>query len=258
MATDQENPEQPEQPQQDTPRAAPAYLELLKLETGPPMEDFMEAKERNDWLLPFLDVILLLLAVLLMMYMTQDFTRSKNRPLRNEQHASRSVDAPVPEKVPVAQDQRQSLIKALEDLVKDFERDNELKLKVGDQEINLSINESVLFDTGDATLKPEGIELIRRILPALNKDSYRIVVEGYADDRPISNLRYPSNWELSAARAASVARFMIQEGIDADRLQITGYGETRPIAQNDTEEGRRLNRRVNLVLRVAAQNSAPQ
>ncbi|MEC8899061.1 MAG: OmpA family protein, partial [Pseudomonadota bacterium] len=75
-----------------------------------------------------------------------------------------------------------------------------------------------------------------------------VKVEGFTDNQPIRTSRFPSNWELSTARAAAVARMLMMEGIEPERLAAVGYGQYQPVARNDTEEGRRRNRRVVLLI----------
>jgi chemotaxis protein MotB len=81
-------------------------------------------------------------------------------------------------------------------------------------------------------------------------------VEGYTDDRPINTYQFPSNWELSAARAASVVHLFVGDGIPPERLAMIGYGEFRPIADNATQEGRNANRRVLLIILASHDKSA--
>jgi chemotaxis protein MotB len=79
---------------------------------------------------------------------------------------------------------------------------------------------------------------------------YQLSVEGHTDNVPIQTARYPSNWELSSARAARVTRKLIEQGVAADRIRAIGYGDTRPRSENDSAEGRAKNRRVTFVLQV--------
>lgn len=116
-------------------------------------------------------------------------------------------------------------------------------------EIELKINDNVLFPSARADLSDQGISLLSHILPTLQEEKYQINVEGHTDNVQISTDRFPSNWELSAARALSVVHYFESQGVPPETMQATAYGETRPMADNSTEEGRRKNRRVQLVLR---------
>ncbi len=109
--------------------------------------------------------------------------------------------------------------------------------------------DQILFDTGSTQIKPEGREvlaLVAKQLRALAGHSVR--VEGHTDSVPISTERFASNWELSAARAAGVARFLAEQGLDPKSLSAAGLGEFRPIASNGSSKGRSRNRRIEIVL----------
>ena len=111
------------------------------------------------------------------------------------------------------------------------------------------LTDKLLFDSGQATLKPAGLPLLDEIAALLNKvdQTHPIVVEGYTDNVPIASSQFPSNWELSTARATTVVRYMIGRGVNAERLGAAGYADLHPIASNATAGGRALNRRVEIV-----------
>jgi chemotaxis protein MotB len=114
--------------------------------------------------------------------------------------------------------------------------------------INVEINASVLFATGDAKLTSESGQALRAVAVVLKNDKHALQVEGYTDNVPISTPQFASNWELSGVRASSVARLLIESGIDEKRLVIVGHGANDPIGANDTPEGRSRNRRVELMI----------
>ena len=89
---------------------------------------------------------------------------------------------------------------------------------------------------------------MRKVAGVLAAAPNAVRVEGYTDDQPIASAQFPSNWELSAARAASVLHVMMEAGVAPSRLSMTGYGQYQPVAANDTPEGRNANRRVMLVI----------
>ncbi len=111
------------------------------------------------------------------------------------------------------------------------------------------LTDSLLFSSGSATLESHGTPLLTEIAALLNVDHvHPIAVEGNTDNVPITGGAFPSNWELSTARASSVVRFLIGRGVDPQRLSAVGYAEQHPIATNSTAAGRALNRRVEIVL----------
>ncbi|MDX1693543.1 MAG: OmpA family protein, partial [Ketobacteraceae bacterium] len=114
--------------------------------------------------------------------------------------------------------------------------------------IEVDIQSSVLFPSGRATLSGEARELMQKIAGVLESYENPVQVEGFTDNQPIETLQFPSNWELSAARAAAVVRLFEEQQIDPKRLSAVGYGEHHPVAENDTEAGRAENRRVALII----------
>jgi len=117
--------------------------------------------------------------------------------------------------------------------------------------VKLAINERILFLPADATLSRSGEEVLKELSLMLKAKPWRIMVEGHTDNQAISTPRYLSNWELSSARASSVTRYLITQGVSPLRLSAIGYADTRPISSNSSEQGRAKNRRVALLLRPA-------
>jgi len=118
--------------------------------------------------------------------------------------------------------------------------------------LQIILPNDVLFAAGSANLKPEGQTLLGELVDELQGVPYQIVIIGHTDNVPIGPSlakRYPSNWELAGARAASVVRMMAADGIPPEQLLAISMGETRPIAANDTPEGRARNRRIEVRIR---------
>ena len=114
--------------------------------------------------------------------------------------------------------------------------------------VEVEINTAILYSSGSAALEPEAYTPLQKLAGVVRDLPNHVDVEGHTDNLPISTPVYPSNWELSAARAASVVQLFIQNGVAAERLSVIGYGEFRPKAANDTLAGRRQNRRVRVVI----------
>lgn len=118
--------------------------------------------------------------------------------------------------------------------------------------VSLALTDRILFPSGAAELNPRGRAVLTRVAESLASLPDRLVrVEGHTDSTPISDesaAQFPSNWELSTARATTVVRFLEENGIPGQRLAAVGYGQHRPVADNRTANGRRRNRRIELVL----------
>lgn len=136
------------------------------------------------------------------------------------------------------------LIKDLKPLV-----DKQLiKIKHNEFWVQVQINTSILFDTGSSVLENDAFEPLNALAKVLRPLPNIIHVEGHTDNLPITTRRFPSNWELSAHRAASVVHLFTRNGIKPTRLSAIGYGEHRPVSSNQTNKGRRENRRVVVVI----------
>jgi chemotaxis protein MotB len=115
--------------------------------------------------------------------------------------------------------------------------------------IVISLAGNMLFDSGKSDLKSQGLVLLDTVAERLKTMTNEIRIEGHTDNVPIATPLYPSNWELSSSRAITVGRYLSEhDDISPTRLAAAGYGEFRPIASNDTREGRARNRRVDLVI----------
>ena len=108
----------------------------------------------------------------------------------------------------------------------------------------IDISASTLFRTGEAALQPGALQVLRQVAAVLSSEELAIEVEGHSDDIPIATAQYPSNWELSSARASSVARMLIDNGVEAKRLAVVGLASNQPLVPNDSAENRARNRRV--------------
>ncbi len=126
---------------------------------------------------------------------------------------------------------------------------NKVSVSVTQRGLVVSLKEAGFFDSGSATLKPGSYALLNDVMASLASYSNGVRVEGHTDNVPISSAAYPSNWELSTARATNVLRYLVkQEDFDPANISAAGYGEYRPVADNSDADGRAKNRRVDIVL----------
>jgi chemotaxis protein MotB len=132
---------------------------------------------------------------------------------------------------------------------------HEIELKMTPEGFVISLHELGFFNSGEARLLPGAAEKIKKIAEILMQYGLDMRVEGHSDNVPIHNARFGSNWDLSTARAMAVAMMLIDEdGFDPQRMSIAGYAQYHPAADNSTQEGRRSNRRVDLVVVSAFKN----
>ena len=143
--------------------------------------------------------------------------------------------------------------KTIQTSLKDQIAAQEVEVIEAENKLKVIFVDKILFDSGSAEINPKGKELLRVLVKSLKEiKNQNIMIEGHTDNVSLTKYlikRFPSNWELSTARASAVVHFFQEErGIDPQRLSARGYSFYRPVAPNDTEEGRRQNRRIEIVL----------
>ena len=123
--------------------------------------------------------------------------------------------------------------------------------------MTVKMKDKILFSSGSATIGKEGLDALRLVADALKHVQGKVIrVEGHTDSVPATGSTFASNWELSSARALAVVRYLQEQGVDPTKLSGAGYGEFQPIGENETPEGRSLNRRIEIVL-ADAEGMAP-
>ena len=150
----------------------------------------------------------------------------------------------------------QRLTKTQEDLSNSLRAEIErgdIKIKQVRDRLTINMVEKVLFNSGQALVKPEGLTVLKSVSDILkNVNDKQIRIEGHTDNVPIGvkiRDKFPTNWELSTARATNVVRYFIEKGgVDRENLEAVGYADTRPVADNETDEGRTANRRIEIAL----------
>jgi chemotaxis protein MotB len=157
-------------------------------------------------------------------------------------------DARLAEKQRKQNERMQNLAKTLNETLASFVKNGQMNVSQTGRGVELEINASALFNLGEADIQPEAKKTLSDAAKVLADNEYAIEVEGHTDNVPISTARFPSNWELSSARASSVVRLFIDRGITAKRLRAVGAADNRPVLSNDTAEGRARNRRVTITV----------
>lgn len=199
-------------------------------------------EEEQIWLITLSDLMSLLLVFFIIFVALSQTSLSKK--------GSRSVPA---ENVPVemADPTSQSIEREMQAVVASLGLGDEVSVQAGPREILITLREAITFPSGEDRVLFTSFPVLDAVA-RLIKDhpAYQVEIEGHTDDRPIRNGRFPSNWELSVARSASVLRYLIENhGLDPARFTIKGYGEQRPLVPNLTEEQRTQNRRVEIRLK---------
>ncbi len=155
-------------------------------------------------------------------------------------------ELPIPAKYRFGAEDVQRELQRFKEYLEKVELEDNVEVEETDEGFVLRLDSPILFATGQADLKFEAIEVLGKVSDMIKDIDSDIVVEGHTDNIPIRTGRFPSNWELSAARAIRVIRFFKQSGIRGEELTAVGRGEYRPIVDNDTPENRAKNRRVEI------------
>ena len=141
-------------------------------------------------------------------------------------------------------------VRNLEKFILEQGLDDKVEVEMKDGRVLFRVDAPFLFESGQAKLKPVSLQVLEKMQGFFRKFPYEVGVEGHTDSLPINSSRFESNWELSAGRAVSVARYFQEQGMPPDRIAATGFGEFRPIADNETVQGRQKNRRVEIFLQL--------
>jgi len=231
--------------------------------------------ESDAWWLSYLDLVSLLLVVFAVLWAVSkaDLKATQAQVSQDEAPLVELADAPLPDPLPVTlvSSLRAKSDKILPEMnlpaynrpvlphaatlptLAELDLDelgNDIDVIADDTSIRFRISSESLFTPGQADLLPAGEAVLARMVKVLERNDHLVAIEGHSDTVPIQNHRFPSNWELSAGRAASVLRNLVNHGIDPKRLRATGYAYTHPIAPNETADGRAANRRVELIMEI--------
>lgn len=138
-----------------------------------------------------------------------------------------------------------AMVVQLNTLLDETELKKTTKVTTDDVGVILRVDNDALFEPGTAMLKPGAEQALSKVVAILKEHNYELVVRGHTDDHPTSGNLYPSNWELSSARAAAALRFIVEKGgIRSNRLKAVGYADSQPLLPNNSEENRHTNRRT--------------
>jgi len=216
-----------------------------------------EAAGNHRWMISYADFMTLLFVLFLVLYakLPKHPELRAATPVEQDLHAPivipgirphrPQVKAVVPD--PVV-DKQQILLQELAHTFTDLVQDGEITVETREEGVLLDIKDSALFASGTAQPAQQANGIVTKIADILVKNGNQIVVEGHTDSMPISTAQFPSNWELSSARAASIVRALQERGISAGRMTASGLAETKPKSSNDTAQGRSENRRVSLLV----------
>ena len=195
----------------------------------------------GSWELSFADMMTLILCFFILVVAVSEVDRGQYDQVADSLGEAMGAKAPEQAKPEIPSEWRQKL-KSLEDVRRDItarisRTSDALSLEMRPDAVAVNLRGHVFFQSGSAELTPTARDILQGLTPSLMNIPYRVTVEGHTDDIPIKSAQFPSNWELSAARASAVARFIIERGFPADRMQVKGLADTRPLRPNRSAHG---------------------
>ncbi len=229
-----------------------------------------ESRGVPPWVITFADMVTLLMVFFILLFAIGTVEQEKWRQIKvslrealgadaiEEQGTRQGLDViqtQVDEQTVHAVDEVGAMVnREMEDIISEVEEfvfknklSGEVRVSSDERGAVITISDVVLFPSGSAEMTPKGRATLRQVFDVLKQFNYNIKVEGHTDNTPIHTLRYPSNWELSAFRAAEVAHMLIDDGYPPERLSVEGFAEFRPIVPNTSLENRSRNRRIEVV-----------
>lgn len=233
------------------------------------MDDFIPNDEGDDvpsapfWMTTYSDMVTLLLTFFVLIVSMSEVEVSKFREALSHFNGQKSVlrfPAVAPPSKPMEDiedfyEAREQSLEQLTGFLRENNLEDKVRVNLTPDGVHVSITDSVMFRSGRANLLPAAETILVKVAEVLTPLARGITVEGHTDDRPIRTTQFPSNWELSGARASSVVRFFLNENtaLMPNKYQTIGYAEFRPEVSNGTPEGRARNRRVEIHFSHAGQ-----
>lgn len=207
-------------------------------------ESSADGHSRDRWLISYADLITLLLGLFIVLYAASDRERAQ-MIARSFADAAGNGTGILDGGVSRTDEANRQFVEAVAQNSLLLQK---TKVTRSNDGLIISLSEAGFFAPGDSIISQESDDVIVSIAEQLRSNSTQVRIEGHTDSTPISNARYPSNWELSTARAASVLSRLIEKGVAPERLSAAGYAGFRPVQDNTTADGRAQNRRVDIVI----------
>jgi chemotaxis protein MotB len=204
------------------------------------------------WVVPYADFMGILMILFLMMYVFAYSSRTDSHYSEILVSLQKEMGGTVKNDVLREMAEKQQAEKAVMKIDEAVEKRNlgkYITVQTDTEKIRVTMSNPVLFDSGSADLKQGSLQILHAVATILKDMDNDLIVEGHSDNVPIRNDRFRSNWELSQSRAIQVIRYFVEEAkLPATRFAAAGYGEYRPVASNETDEGRGLNRRIEIMI----------
>jgi chemotaxis protein MotB len=233
------------------------------IDLGPPKTltgAFSSNDDANWWMITLSDLTLLLLGFLAAWYVIdKKDIELQQPPVASPGMAQGAKPSIAPNQSSLVAEEWQVFQEEMQRFVGEIGLDKDVFIELAPNEMVISLKDTVPFDSGKADLRQQAVPVLEKVVTMVSsRPGLSLEVSGHTDNVPISPSRVPSNWELSAARASRVARYVIENGIDPSRISVRGYANQRRRLPNSSVDNRSSNRRVEIRLyRDAEQNPIP-
>ncbi|MFH1156579.1 MAG: flagellar motor protein MotB [Pseudomonadota bacterium] len=230
-------------------------------------DSLIDSDTELGWLVTYADLVTLLLVFFVMLFTMAGFEKNQYKAAMESIKVKVDSDASlvglielmeIPdsadtkisiEDITGLRSREKSVLKDINSLIKDKNQADTIATHILKGKIVVTIDGQTMFDSGSAALKTGAFPILDSMIDiAREYPEYTINIKGHTDDLPIATEKFPSNWELSAVRATTVLKYLINKGVAAQRLTATGYGDSDPLVPNISDRNRALNRRVEFVL----------
>ncbi|MCP4021581.1 MAG: OmpA family protein [Desulfobacteraceae bacterium] len=253
----------------DDPNVAEAEDE--KSLSVPEPEPKKAAKGAPAWMATFADMVTLLLCFFILLFAMSTTQQETYKELVKSLRSALGAQAvpesgtregltmhPIPSEEPsenqqidelggMIEKEMEEIVSEVRELVLFNKLGGEVSVTKTEEGVVITMSDLLLFPRGGTKLSEKGLDILQKVAGILARLAYHVKVKGHTDSAPISSARFPSNWELSSARAAVVVRLLAKNGVNPNYMSAEGYSHYHPVATNDTPEGRARNRRVEIV-----------
>lgn len=210
----------------------------------------------NGWMDTYADTITLLLTFFILLYSISVVDSQKLNKLAEAMKKSLQGSTKITEigniedlKVGEGKSDYENLAEKLNTVIEQNALTDVVKIREEERGVVLQLDETILFDSGEAVLKDYSRNILNTITTVIKNIDNDVLIEGNTDNVPINNEYFKSNWELSTARAVSIVRYFVEtKEINPTRFSVKGYAEYKPLVENNTEENRSINRRVDILI----------
>ncbi|OGR40506.1 MAG: flagellar motor protein [Desulfobacula sp. RIFOXYB2_FULL_45_6] len=237
----------------------------------PPVESKKQKAGAPEWMNTYSDMVTLLLCLFVLLFAMSTTQQESYKKLTESLRSAlgdRSVPEAgiregltmhaVPSEIPsenqqidelggMIEKEMENIVSEIRELVLFNKLGGEVSVTKSDEGVVITLSDLLLFSEGGTNLSEKGYDILKKVAVVLSKLAYHVKIKGHTDSSPISSTVYPSNWELSSARASMVVRLLVDNGVPPKYISAEGYAHYYPVATNDTARGRALNRRVEIV-----------